>query len=515
MKAVKNRLGLLAVIGLIVPALLLGLLFVPSGFVVDVASAFGGGDGSVGDPYVITNVWELQNMSLDLTAHYVLGNDINASDTVTWNFGSGFIPIGQYSPYFTGSLNGENYSISNLYTNRAGWMGLFGVVQYSTISNVNLVDCTFFVVSYDVGGIGGRLGVDGHIVNCHVSGVIDGRNAGGIVSMIDDGSASVTNCSFSGNLSSTYSAGGITSNNMGIITNCSSTGTIFGGGEVGGLVGTNMGYGAISNCYATGNVTGSSSVGGLVGTNTALMETPTVSDCYSMGSVYSSSSVGGLVGYLDAGSVTNSFYDTTTSGQSDNDGRGTPKTTEQMKNITTYSGAGWDIVELDSYVGEPWYINIDSYPELGWEYTTIEVKSMVNGTVLDNSSLPVDNAVVEIYVDDVLDNTTTTNEDGYFYLEVRFGNSVRLVVLKDDVEIMNESIMLVEGEDLVLGDVESSYEAPTEEPEEDDEAGLGDTISNLLMKILPIIIIVMVFKMIIGTMQSTSMSASGKKKKKE
>ncbi|MHA1285919.1 MAG: hypothetical protein ACTSPB_00820, partial [Candidatus Thorarchaeota archaeon] len=72
MKDVSKYVGMLIVVGLVVPVLLLGFTLVPN--MVEVGSAFGGGDGSEGDPYVITNVWELQNMSLDLDANYTLGN---------------------------------------------------------------------------------------------------------------------------------------------------------------------------------------------------------------------------------------------------------------------------------------------------------------------------------------------------------------------------------------------------------------------------------------------------------
>ena len=46
---------------------------------------FSGGSGTSGDPYQISNVSELQNMSSNLSAHYVLKNDINAYATKTWN----------------------------------------------------------------------------------------------------------------------------------------------------------------------------------------------------------------------------------------------------------------------------------------------------------------------------------------------------------------------------------------------------------------------------------------------
>ena len=48
-------------------------------------------------------------------AHYILINDIDASDTSTWNCGAGFKPIGGI---FNGSFDGRGYNISDLYINR-------------------------------------------------------------------------------------------------------------------------------------------------------------------------------------------------------------------------------------------------------------------------------------------------------------------------------------------------------------------------------------------------------------
>ena len=45
---------------------------------------------------------------------------------------------------------------------------------------------------------------------------------------------------------------------------------------------------------------------------------------------------GGLVGTISGGTITDSFYDTTTSGQSDT-GKGTGKTTAEMKTLATFT----------------------------------------------------------------------------------------------------------------------------------------------------------------------------------
>ena len=52
--------------------------------------SFGGGSGTLSDPYIIEDVWDLQNISSNLSAHYILKNNINASITNTWNSGGRF-----------------------------------------------------------------------------------------------------------------------------------------------------------------------------------------------------------------------------------------------------------------------------------------------------------------------------------------------------------------------------------------------------------------------------------------
>ncbi|UCD21662.1 MAG: hypothetical protein JSW22_06425, partial [Chloroflexota bacterium] len=137
---------------------------------------------------------------------------------------------------------------------------------------------------------------------------------------------------------------------------------------VGGLVGFNED--TVSNSYSSSSVTGSSCVGGLVGVNR-----DTLSNSYSTGSVSGNESVGGLVGsdYLLGvnGTASNSFWDIETSGQATSAG-GTGKTTAEMMDIATFTGAIWDIIGVaDSGTRNPSYIwnivdNV-TYPFLSWQ----------------------------------------------------------------------------------------------------------------------------------------------------
>jgi len=142
------------------------------------------------------------------------------------------------------------------------------------------------------------------------------------------------------------------------INKCYSTGTVTGLSNVGGLIGHSH-LGSISNCYSRAVVignSGSSYLGGLIG----YMNGGTADYVYSTGSVTGTSFTGGLVGQK-SGTVTLSFWDTQTSGQSTSSG-GLGETTAEMKTLATFTG--WDntIWNMDSLIN-------DGYPYLDWQNT--------------------------------------------------------------------------------------------------------------------------------------------------
>lgn len=129
---------------IIVFGLLLPVLAVVVGFNKNQAFAFSGyGTGTGSQPYLITNCEQLQEMNNDLDADYSLVNDIDCSDTVTWNSGAGFEPIGDsFSTAFQGQFDGNGFEISNLYINLPSLnnVGLFGYINGAGIEDVGLVE---------------------------------------------------------------------------------------------------------------------------------------------------------------------------------------------------------------------------------------------------------------------------------------------------------------------------------------------------------------------------------------
>ena len=86
---------------------------------------------------LIYDVTQLQGMSDNLGYYYKLANNIDASATEDWNGGAGFSAVGDGFTNFTGDLDGNDFTISNLAISRSGTsrIGLFGTTNGSNISN--------------------------------------------------------------------------------------------------------------------------------------------------------------------------------------------------------------------------------------------------------------------------------------------------------------------------------------------------------------------------------------------
>jgi hypothetical protein len=303
------------------------------------------GTGYSGDPYLISTInnlyWITQN-SDQWDKYYQQTADIDASSTSSWDGGAGFSPIGIYSGSpFTGSYDGQAHTITGLYINRSStdYIGLFGYTNGATIKNVNLVNVNI-TGKNDVGGLIG-LPISSTATNCCSNGSVTGG---------------------------TYYTGGLIGyqSNYSTVSKCYSGGSVSGSGQyIGGLIGIQCGYSPISatNCYSIASVTGGSYVGGLIGCQSNGFDVPVVENCYSVGSV-TGSSAGGLIGLSLGGTVTNCFWDMTSSGQASSAG-GTGEITADMQTASTFFDAGWS--------GSIWNIGdgINSgYPYLKWQNPT-------------------------------------------------------------------------------------------------------------------------------------------------
>jgi hypothetical protein len=335
----------------------------------------------------IRNWYDLDAIRDNLSGNHTLMNDLDSTTpgyeelaSPSANEGKGWLPIGAFSNQwgFSGTFDGRGYEIRDLFINRPDEsnVGLFETVdERGRIEDIGVVNATVTggdVVGAMVGmlaGYNGGWSKGGSVSNLYSSGTITGSTmVGGLVGY---SYGTVSNSYSTSNVTGNAGIGGLVGYNDGTVSNSYSTGSVTGSNDrVGGLAGWNRG--TVSNCYSTGSVSGNDSVGGLVGWNyVGGNYMGAVRNSYSTGSVTGYSNVGGLVGYNHDGTVSNSFWDTGTSGEATSAG-GTGKTTAKMKNTVTFSGASWDIVAVASPVmRNPSYIwNIiddETYPFLSWQ----------------------------------------------------------------------------------------------------------------------------------------------------
>ncbi|MFC1800678.1 PQQ-binding-like beta-propeller repeat protein, partial [Nanoarchaeota archaeon] len=155
------------------------------------------------DPHPVCSCNDLQKMNTQITWDYVQNNNIDCSDTVNWNLGAGFSPIGDSSNRFTGSFDGQWYNISNLLINRPTTddVGLFGFVDSSTLGYVGFIDVNITGDDY-IGALVGR----------------------------SFDTSDVMNHSFStGSIKATGLSGGLIGFTMGAVVNCYSLADVDGG----------------------------------------------------------------------------------------------------------------------------------------------------------------------------------------------------------------------------------------------------------------------------------------------
>jgi filamentous hemagglutinin family protein len=273
--------------------------------------------------------------------------------------------VGGLSGYLAYKITISNSSTGNAVTNTSGvWTGgLVGQNDYGYIVDSHASGTV--IGKGDVGGLVGNNN-NGVVSGSYATGSVTGvGNAGGLVGNNTNGK--VTRSYASGAVNGALAVGGLiglSSASGGVATpdneiNTSyATGAVNGTGDnVGGLIGRNYGN-HVLNAYARGAVSSSGNyVGGLIGNNLG-----TADKTYSTGAVSSAGvGVGGLMG-VSIGGVSNSFWDTQTSGQNSSaDGSG--RTTAQMKDSTTFTASNWNFIFHSGVWGRKDSLN-DGYPVL-------------------------------------------------------------------------------------------------------------------------------------------------------
>jgi hypothetical protein len=296
--------------------------------IVEAQSAeFAGGSGDPNDPYLIKTAEQLDNVRNYLDRHFKLAANIDLSDLE-----SEWVPIGSQSAPFTGTLNGNGFTISNLTIQQSPTndIGLFGatdsnaVIKFVILKNVNIntsdKENVGAIVGYNQGtienslaegtvkgknSVGGLVGYNSGNITFLLSKVtVEGaENVGGLIGYHNGGT--IENASATKDVQGigNYVGGLIGKSENGTIKNSTATGNVNGKWYIGGLVGQNT-NGQITNAYATGDVSGRGSVGGLIGGNVG----GTIENTFATGKVTGDTyNIGGLVGETSGGSITNSY----------------------------------------------------------------------------------------------------------------------------------------------------------------------------------------------------------------
>lgn len=313
---------------------------------------------------LITDCAGLQAIVDNLSENYELANNINCEET--WS--EGFTQIGDFAEPFTGTLDGKGFVIDDpMIDGISDYAGLFSVTgSTAVIKNLGVTRAAITGSSY--------------------TSILVGYNQGTIQEVFTEGTVT--------NIDSSYAGGLVGINSGGDIINSYSHAavSVVSGNYGGGLVGYQDTQGTITNSYSTGELSGANP--------------------------------GGLIGYNMSGTITDSFWDTTTSGDSTSYG-GTGKSTADMTTATTFTDTDTTGLETPwDFVGDPnddtatdniWAIdttNNSNYPYLQWEVPTItDVNSdTANGIYGVNSVIDIDVTFSETVTS--TDDVTVTLETG-------------------------------------------------------------------------------------------------------
>lgn len=309
------------------------------------------GDGSATEPYQISNKNQLIVLATQVNdkgfdykgEHFALLGDIDLAG-IPWT------PIGDTRSVFSGQLNGNEHTISNLKVSTSeSYAGLFGLVKGAAIESLTLengeVTCERGGTSFCGGLAGGgtltatkvclvNVTVEGHhytggilgygggsMTDCsNVGGVVKGKYAGGMAGRGNtNGAFEFIRCTNSARIEGEAYAGGISGDHRGegnIFENCRNEGSVNGGiasgiaiygqsftactnaGEVKGKSGMACGItnsaSYVKMCGNTGDVYGSTSSG-------ITWHAIEIENCYNTGKV--SATAGNAAAYGIAGSV--------------------------------------------------------------------------------------------------------------------------------------------------------------------------------------------------------------------
>ncbi|MDD2332106.1 MAG: FlgD immunoglobulin-like domain containing protein, partial [Candidatus Cloacimonetes bacterium] len=285
-------------------------------------------NGTAENPFQVHDATQLNELRQYLGAAHTNVSFIQTADIDLT--GISWMPIGTQANAFFGDFDGNGFKIRNLTISlpTTDYIGLFGSTNTSVFTRIALENAS----------------VTGNLFT--------GIMAGQVIS------STIDRCYTTGSVTGNNNVGGLCGQNNGsFFTGSFSRANVFGVNSIGGFLGTSSSTfnPALVNCFASGNVsntTTGSLIGGLIG---AVFSGP-VQNCYSIGAVNGiGTSVtlwGGLIGNSLI-AISNSYYNTETSGRTDSN-RGLPRTTDEMTfphAVNTYIGWNFDTIWAPDLAG--------------------------------------------------------------------------------------------------------------------------------------------------------------------
>ena len=298
-------------------------------------------------------------LGADIDLSTVCGENVDGKE-ISWE------PIGNYGANttlaFSGTFDGNNYEISNIYINEEkNYQAFFGINK-GNIRNIKIngnINVTGNKL-YTAGIVANNIGT---ISNCHNNVLVKGYNViAGITASVEN-KALVEKCSNNVEIYSTYgNAGGIVGINTGTIKECLNKGYIHANITAGGIIAYQH-TGAVYNCYNTGKIESGSAIGGICGAaGISEKNTAYVYNSFNVGNIIGSSWNGEIIGLNNANGGTSQTTNCYSSG-----------ITAEKLNNGQYSDNAFtnDIKEkvVDESTGtekEVWKYN-NGYPILKWQ----------------------------------------------------------------------------------------------------------------------------------------------------
>lgn len=378
----------------------------PSYFTTEMVSFLG--KGTEADPYQISTAADLTQVYRK--GYYKLMNDIDLTNYINQFYSSeGWESIGRDGSE-TIYFDGNNHKVTGLWCNSTrNNTGLFSCFAKGYIKNLTVETANGKLVKggANTGIMIGKM-INGTIENCRVAGNLsDGTPVGGVVGLMVNGTISKCRADVTINTTgaTSYVGGLVGEITAGQIDQCFTTGTLTATGTesyVGGLIGKNKS--TVTNSYSSAVVSSSYNAAGLVAYNYSVVD-----KCYAFGNLYSNNYAAGVIGYNDGANAVvkncaamNNNIDVVYESQQVQQGggygqriiggikngapapelnnnalktmqlsvngvaqtvyddimNGVAKTLDELTNVNTYEGMGWDFASV-------WGMSEDSnYPKL-------------------------------------------------------------------------------------------------------------------------------------------------------